>query len=138
MNKTSEKNVKKTKKKKNKYNFFYYNTLFKVVINMFKQKYKPVLDSKAIQDLDKPCLIFANHGSVFDFVLAGSVILPKKAVFVTTRRTMFNKAANYIVHKAPHILRDQFTADVKSILDMGDALKQGYNVVLYAEGKVSK
>ena len=57
-----QKKDKKNKKGKNKYNFFYYNTLFKLVINLFKKKYKPVLDGKAIEELDKPCLIFANHG----------------------------------------------------------------------------
>ena len=42
-----------------------------------------------------------------------------------------------MVNKSPHILRDQFTSDVKSIMEMRDALKQGYNIVLYPEGKVS-
>lgn len=125
------------KKKSKKYRFGYYNTLYKALVIKFKRRYKPIIDKEALQSLDRPCLIFCNHGSIFDFILAGAVILPKKAVFVTTRRTMLKKPFNWVVNKAPHILRDQFSADVKSIIEMRDALKQGYNVVLYPEGKVS-
>ncbi len=125
------------KKKTKKYHFGYYNTLYRALVIKFKRRYRPVIDKEALQSLDRPCLIFCNHGSVFDFILAGAVIFPKKAVFVTTRRSMFKKPFNWVVNKAPHILRDQFCADVKSIIEMRDALKQGYNVVLYPEGKVS-
>lgn len=127
----------KTNSKQTKYHFGYYYSVYKLAIQLFKGKYKPIIDKKAMEEIDQPCLIFANHGSVFDFILAGSVIMPKKAVFVTTKRTMFNKGANWVVNKSPHILRDQFTADVKSIMEMRDAIKQGYNIVLYPEGKVS-
>ena len=133
----NKKYLDKKKNKHTKYHFGYYYSVYGLAIQLFKGKYKPVIDKKAFEEMDKPCLIFANHGSVFDFILAGSVIMPKKAVFVTTKRTMFNKGSNWVVNKSPHILRDQFTADVKSIMEMRDALKQGYNIVLYPEGKVS-
>ena len=131
------KKTKNNKKKKNKFNFKHYDTMYKKVIDLFKHKYNPTIDNKAIRDIDEPCLIFGNHGSVFDFIFAGSAIYPKKAVFVVTRRTMYDRISKKIVKMSPHILRDQFSSDLRSIIDMGDALKQGYNVVLYPEGKVS-
>lgn len=128
---------KEIKKKPDKYNFGYYFTVYRLIVFKFRRRHKPIIDNKALQELKEPCLIFCNHGSVFDFIFAGAVILPKKAVFVTTRRTMYKRPFNWVVNKAPHILRDQFSADVKSIMEMRDAIKQGLNVVLYPEGKVS-
>lgn len=123
--------------KKTKFNFRYYNTIYTMLVKKAEKKYKPIIDKTALQTLDEPCLIFGNHGSIFDFILAGSAILPKKAVYVVTRRTMYKRPFNWVVNRAPHILRDQFHADVRSIIDMKNAIKQGYNVVLYPEGKVS-
>ena len=77
----NKKNKEETKTKKPvKYNFRYYYSLFRLSIGLFKAKYKPIVDRRAMDEIDSPCLIFCNHGSVFDFILAGLVIMPQKAV----------------------------------------------------------
>mgnify|MGYP002732385752 CR=1 FL=1 len=84
-----------------------------------------------------PVLMLGNHSSNLDFLYAVCALWPKRFNIVVSSYFFNNARLAGLFRFFRCIRRDQFRADVASIMDMRRVVARGGSVLLYPEGEVN-
>ena len=67
---------------------------------------------KEVKKLEKPCLVLCTHGSTYDFLYAGRMLLSEKPQFVVARLYFFNKRSARWLRRAGCFPKSMFSTDI--------------------------
>ncbi len=84
-----------------------------------------------------PFVIVSNHASTMDFPILAAALLPRRVNIVAGKDLFTWRTLRPFVKTMGVIPKSQFGLDLASIRLMTSALKDGCNLLLYAEGKAS-
>ena len=119
---------------------FYWNlyNLVSIIAAKNKAKYKINKDNDFYKrDKKRGTIVIYNHASNLDHFISGAFFKKTKTNYVVTRRFAYNKTLNFAFSLVKAIVRDQFKADLPSILKIKRVVERGGNVCIAPAGQVS-
>jgi len=108
--------------------------LLRPVLNGY---YRNTITREGLENIDGPCVVLSNHCSRVDWALVGLAMLPRKLNIVITRYYYSIPALRFFLKRLGTIPKDQFSPDVAAIKSMLSAAKQGGNIMLFPEGRMT-
>lgn len=132
--------AKKQEKDKNKvgdYNGFICKTLGRLIYafgirTKVKVKYK-----NNVKKLEEPCIILCNHGSFYDFIYSGKLILNKKPHFIVARMYFHDKRLGWIIKKTGAFPKSLMANDVENMKNCFKVIKNKEILAMMPEGRLS-
>lgn len=132
--------AKKEEQQKNKvgnYNGFICKTLGRLVYwfgirTKVKVKYK-----NNVKDIEEPCVILCNHGSFYDFVYSGKLLLHKKPHFIVARMYFHDKRLGWIINKTGAFPKSLMANDVENMKNCFKVIKNKEILAMMPEGRLS-
>lgn len=85
--------------------------------------------------LKEPCIVVANHTSLCDPPFMYSILKGKRTILVA-KDWYEKKSINWILQASNCIPVDRFNMDPEWLQDAKKALKSGYSVIIFPEGKI--
>ena len=103
----------KERKRVGKYNPFLFGLAGGLVYTTVRSKVK-IKFKNNVGRLCKPCIVLCNHGSFYDFVYAGKMIVKDKPHFVVARMYFHHKWLGRIISSSGAFPKSMFTTDIDS------------------------
>ena len=107
------KNQEKAQKRVGEYNPFVFKAIGSAVLCGVKRKVKVKLRNN-VGKLEKPCVVLCNHGSFYDFVYAGKLLMKEKPHFIVARLFFHNKALGWLINKTGAFPKSLMAADIEN------------------------
>ena len=114
-----------------------YALLFFVIRILRGRKMKVEIDDTLLRRQKRPYLMMVNHGSFYDFDYVSRMAHPKNPAFVVNDYYCSRPGLKKIAQEAGIIPKRLFTPDSATGLGMYKAIRKGYPVILFPEGRLS-
>jgi len=142
MKDNNEKQTKKAAPKKKKESArlpskFLYTVGVGALRPVMKRYFRNTITTEGLENIEGPCVVLSNHCSRIDWALVGIAMLPRKLNIVITRYYYSIPALRFFLSRLGTIPKDQFAPDVAAVKSMLSAAKQGGNVMLFPEGRMT-
>lgn len=132
--------AKKQEKEKNKvgdYNGFIFKTLGRLIYAFgIKSKVK-VKYTNNVKEIEEPCIILCNHGSFYDFIYSGKLLLDKKPHFIVARMYFHDKRLGWIIRKTGAFPKSLMANDVENMKNCFKVMKNKEMLAMMPEGRLS-
>ena len=115
----------------------YYGIFVKICKIFLFGKCKVNVKPNEVKNIDGPFILLANHESFFDFYFATRVCPERNCAVVMNRHVYNNKLLHKYVVQAGMIPKKLFSSDMETIKGIMKAIKEGYPVVMFPEGRMS-
>lgn len=129
--------MKKEKLRPNGFYWWIYKTASKI-IGKIKAHYK--FNKKSdfnLRDKSKGCIVLYNHACNIDHFISTAYFNRNKVNYVVTRRFDYEKAMHKVFSLVNAVVRDQFKADLPSILKMKKVIEQKGIICIAPAGQVT-
>ena len=92
---------------------------------------------KEVEHLEKPCIVLCTHGSAYDFLHAGRLLLHEKPQFVMARLYFFNKRAARWLRRAGCFPKSMFSPDLGNAKNCMRVADMGRSLTMMPEARLS-
>lgn len=114
-----------------------YNIAMSVLGPRAKGRHKTIIDKSELDGVKPPYVVLSNHCSVNDWYLVGATVFPVRLNVVVTRHFYSHPILQPLMWRVGAIPKDQFTPDVGTIKDIITVAREGGNVMLFPEGRMT-
>ena len=87
--------------------------------------------------LERPCIVLCNHGSFFDFVFAGKMLLTQRPQFIVARMYFHNKKLGWIISKTGAFPKSLFSTDLENSKNCMKVINAGNILAMMPEAQLS-
>ena len=129
--------AKKKQKKIGRINPILYWLIYCAVYPFFRLRYGLTVDKRALRGVKGPILVIAPHTSNKDHWLVSMGIFPLRPTFVLSEHFVSNPKLRPILRLAHIITKKMFCPDVSTIMNVLRAKREGNNIVLFPEGRLT-
>lgn len=126
----------KTKNKVGNYNPLVFKGAGNLIYYSLKGKAKIKLTNN-VGELEKPCIVLCNHGSFYDFIWTGKMLMKYKPHYVVARMYFGHKILRYILDRTGALPKSMFTNDVESAKNCVKVINNGEMLVMMPEARLS-
>ena len=126
----------KQKNKVGKYNPIVFKGLGNSIYLYAKSKFKIKLKNN-VGELEKPCIVLCNHGSFFDFIYAGKLLMKEKPHFIVARMYFKNKTLAWILERTGAFPKSMFSADLENSKSCLKILTSNQVLAMMPEARLS-
>lgn len=117
---------------------FAYYTLGLLSLMLAKIIFRIKYDITELKKLNnRPFLLLANHGCVFDFLISGGGMIPKRINYLAARNLFSVPILKKLMDVSGAIPKKQFMLDLQALKLMKEGADKGLNLALLPEGKMS-
>lgn len=118
---------------------FAYKCLVNFVLRPFLKRPMNVeiVDNVGVKNIKEQFIVVANHTSRCDYIYVVSVFYPIKLNFMAAYCEFFRKHLHFIFDIMHVIPKRNFTADMHTIKELKQVVKDGGNIAFFPEGKSS-
>ncbi len=103
----------KAKMKVGNYNPIIFKGLGNLIYLGIKTKAKVKLKNN-VGKLDRPCIVLCNHGSFYDFIYSGKIILKERPHYVVARLYFGNKKLAWIIDRTGGFPKSLLSTDIEN------------------------
>ena len=114
-----------------------YSVLFGLAKRVIGGKHKVTADAELIKDLEPPYIVLCNHESFYDFYYIRSLFGSVNPAYVANRHYLSYPLARKPARLAGFIPKKLFVPDMATPVGIMRAMRSGYPVVLFPEGRLS-
>ena len=114
-----------------------YAMLFFIVKIWQGKKQRVTLEDEPLHHLEAPYFLLANHESFFDFYYIYQMAHPRNPTFLVNEYYTTRPVLKYLAKKAGILSKKLFTPDMPSAVSIMRAIRKGYPVVIFPEGRLS-
>ncbi len=115
----------------------FYGIFKKFVLFFLKGRSKIVVTGEDVKAIDGAYLMLVNHASFFDFYTVSRVDKDRNFAYVLNRHYFGMPVIGTTVKRGGFIPKRIFDADIDAVKGMMRAVKNGYPVVMFPEGRLS-
>lgn len=118
---------------------FAYKCLMNFVLSPFLKRPMNVeiVDNVGVKNIKEQFIVVANHTSRCDYIYVVSAFYPIKLNFMAAYCEFFRKHLHFIFDIMHVIPKRNFTADMHTIKELKQVVKDGGNIAFFPEGKSS-
>lgn len=87
--------------------------------------------------VDRPCVLFCNHASFFDFFYAGIAVKKRNTNFIAARYYFYNKKVAKILAGVGAFPKSMFTNDLECAMNCLTSIKLGNALVVFPEARLT-
>ncbi|MBQ7924007.1 MAG: VTT domain-containing protein [Clostridia bacterium] len=102
----------------------------------FDTKVKSKL-KKEVKKLEKPCIVLCTHGSAYDFLYAGRLLMKEKPQFVVARLYFYNKRSARWLRRAGCFPKSMFSADIGNAKNCMRVVSMKRTLAMMPEARLS-
>ena len=137
INKAIAKSQEKQKNKVGDYNGLVCKSLGRAIYYFgVRPKVKVKYKSK-INKIEEPSIVLCNHGSFYDFVYSGKLLLHKKPHFIVARMYFHDKRLAWIINKTGAFPKSLMATDVENMKNCFKVVKNKEILAMMPEGRLS-
>lgn len=114
-----------------------YVLIFSIVRLWHGRKPRPVINDELLSEAEAPYILLANHESFFDFYYIHQMAHPRNPTYLVNEYYCTRPVLKTMAKKAGIIPKKLFIAEMSSPVRIMRALKKGYPVVIFPEGRLS-
>ncbi len=92
---------------------------------------------KEVKKLDKPCIVLCTHGSVYDFLYAGRVLVAHRPQFITARLYFYKKFHARFLRRAGAFPKSMFSTDVGNAKNCMRVVAMKHPLAMMPEARLS-
>lgn len=118
-------------------NKFVYNLAVGLIGPALKLVVNYKIKNKSIKGIKGPVVVLANHCSMMDWLYVPLAMRPRKLSVVVSNYFFAQPFLNSLLTIIGAIPKDQFCSDVRAVKNMLGIAKQGGNIALFPEGRMS-
>ena len=131
-----QKSQEKQNKKVGNYNGLVVKTLGGAIYLHIRNRVKIKLKNN-VGRLEKPSIVLCNHGSFFDFVYSGKLLMKEKPHFMVARLFFQNKALSKIISSTGAFPKSMFATDVENIKNCLKVISNNEILAFMPEARLS-
>lgn len=113
VNEFVKKNQEKAQKKVGNYNPIIFKGIGRLIFAGIRTKVKVKLKNN-VGRIDKPCIVLCNHGSFYDFIYSGKLLMKERPHFVVARLYFQNKKLAWIINRTGAFPKSLLAADIEN------------------------
>jgi len=136
VNEFVKKSQQKAEKKVGNYNPFVFKVAGNLIYGNVKRKVKVKLKNN-VGKIQKPCIVLCNHGSFYDFIYAGKLLMKDKPHFVVARLYFQNKKLAWLISKTGAFPKSLLSADVENAKNCFKVISSGEVLAMMPEARLS-
>lgn len=126
----------KAQNKVGKYNPIVYRLASSAIYSVMKGKIKIKVKNN-VGKLDRPCIVLCNHGSFYDFVYSGKILLKEKPHFIVARMYFHHKWLKYIIERTGAFPKSMFSTDIDNVKNCLKVMSSGEVLAMMPEARLS-
>ena len=131
-----KKSQEKTKNKVGNYSPFIVNTAGNLIYKHIGKKVKIKLKNN-VGRLQKPCIVLCNHGSFYDFVYSGKLIMKERPQYIVARLYFQNKKLSWLIDKTGAFPKSLLATDVENSKNCMKVIAGGGTLAMMPEARLS-
>ena len=97
-----------------------------------KQIYK-----REVEKLDMPCIVLCTHGSAYDFLYMGKMLLKEDFNIVAARLYFYNKRLGNLIRRAGGFPKSMFSTDIENVKNCMRVISAKRILVMMPEARLS-
>jgi len=126
----------KAKKKVGNYNPLVFKGAGNIIYYSLKGKAKIRLTNN-VGELERPCIVLCNHGSFYDFIYSGKMLMNYKPHYCVARMYFGHKGLRWVLDRTGAFPKSMFTNDVESAKNCVKVINNGEMLVMMPEARLS-
>jgi 1-acyl-sn-glycerol-3-phosphate acyltransferase len=87
--------------------------------------------------LQKPCIVLCNHGSFYDFVYSGKIIMKERPQYIVARLYFQNKKLSWLIDKTGAFPKSLLATDVENSKNCMKVIAGGGTLAMMPEARLS-
>ena len=131
-----KKSQEKAKNKVGHYNPFVFNVAGNLIYWNIKRKVKVKLKNN-VGRLQKPCIVLCNHGSFYDFIYSGKMIMKDKPHYIVARLYFQNKKLAWLIDRTGAFPKSLLSTDVENSKNCMKVIAGGEVLAMMPEARLS-